>query len=147
MVVKLLTSDGRAFEAPDSLRSASVTLTNVCDEMTDSDELIPLPEVAGQDLEVILDFFAKSYDNPEATPEHHIGYFTDLDDPRAVLRVMKAANYLACDCVLESAGLSIARLIESLSVDEIRDRLGIENDFTSEEEEQIRRDCAWAFAD
>lgn len=147
MVIKLLTSDGQTFEAPDSLRHASVTLSNVCDELMDPDEIVPLPEVAAQELRLILDFFAKTYDDPEATTEHHVGYFADLDDPRAVLRVMKAANYLACDCILESAGLSIARLIESLSVEEIRQKLGIENDFTPEEEEQIRRDCAWAFSE
>lgn len=60
-----------------------------------------------------------------------------------VLRI-QAANYLDIKPLLDVGCKTVANMIKGKSPEEIRKTFNITNDFTPEEEEQIRRENEWA---
>jgi len=57
----------------------------------------------------------------------------------------QAANYLNIKDLLDLTCQAAADMIKGKTPDEIRKIFNIKNDFTPEEEEEIRRDNQWAF--
>ncbi|TMW84254.1 hypothetical protein EJD97_025528 [Solanum chilense] len=55
-----------------------------------------------------------------------------------------AANYLNIKSMLDLTCQTVADMIKEKTPEEIRKTFNIENDFTPEEEEEIRRENAWA---
>lgn len=56
----------------------------------------------------------------------------------------QAANYLDIKPLLDVGCKTVANMIKGKSPEEIRKTFNITNDFTPEEEEQIRRENEWA---
>ena len=56
---------------------------------------------------------------------------------------VQAANYLDIKGLLDVTCKTVANMIKGKSPDEIRRTFNIKNDFTPEEEEQIRKENAW----
>jgi len=56
----------------------------------------------------------------------------------------QAANYLNIQSLLDLTTQTVAELIKGKTPEQIRTEFGIVNDFTPEEEEEIRRDNAWS---
>jgi S-phase kinase-associated protein 1 len=56
----------------------------------------------------------------------------------------QAANYLDIKALLDLGCKTVANMIKGKSPEEIRKTFNIQNDFTPEEEEQIRRENEWA---
>jgi len=56
----------------------------------------------------------------------------------------KASNYLDIKPLLDVGCKTVANMIKGKSPEEIRKTFNITNDFTPEEEEQIRRENEWA---
>lgn len=61
-----------------------------------------------------------------------------------VTNIAQAANYLDIKALLDVGCKTVANMIKGKSPDEIRKTFNIQNDFTPEEEEQIRRENEWA---
>lgn len=59
-------------------------------------------------------------------------------------RIRQAANYLDIGPLLDLGCKTIANLVKGKSAEGIRNLFNITNDFTLEEEEQIRRENEWA---
>ena len=70
--------------------------------------------------------------------------FIDLDKVDDIIDIVIAANFLDIDPLTELSCAKLASLIKGKSVEEIRKKFGIENDFTAEEEAQIREENKWA---
>jgi hypothetical protein len=89
-------------------------------------------------------------------PEVHAGGPGDAvrDHPRTfpsallfsntTLTVLQAANYLDIKALLDVGCKTVANMIKGKSPEEIRKTFNIQNDFTPEEEDQIRRENEWA---
>jgi hypothetical protein len=60
------------------------------------------------------------------------------------LTLQQAANYLDIKALLDVGCKTVANMIKGKSPDEIRKTFNIQNDFTPEEEDQIRRENEWA---
>ncbi|XP_022858853.1 SKP1-like protein 1A [Olea europaea var. sylvestris] len=58
---------------------------------------------------------------------------------------IKAANYLNIKSLLDLTCQTVADMIKGKTPEEIRKTFSIKNDFTPEEEEDVRRENAWAF--
>lgn len=58
--------------------------------------------------------------------------------------VFQAANYLDIKALLDVGCKTVANMIKGKSPEEIRKTFNIQNDFTPEEEDQIRRENEWA---
>lgn len=56
----------------------------------------------------------------------------------------QAANYLDIKGLLDVGCKTVANMIKGKSPEEIRKTFNIQNDFTPEEEDQIRRENEWA---
>jgi S-phase kinase-associated protein 1 len=57
-----------------------------------------------------------------------------------------ASNYLNCKLTLDAGCTYIANIIKGRTPEEIRKVFHINNDFTPEEEDEVRRENAWAFS-
>ena len=57
----------------------------------------------------------------------------------------QAANYLNIKGLLDLTCQTVADMIKGKTPEEIRKTFNIKNDFTPEEEEEIRRENQWAF--
>jgi S-phase kinase-associated protein 1 len=64
--------------------------------------------------------------------------------PWLFLTLEQAANYLDIKALLDVGCKTVANMIKGKSPDEIRKTFNIQNDFTPEEEDQIRRENEWA---
>lgn len=60
------------------------------------------------------------------------------------MRSLQAANYLDIKALLDVGCKTVANMIKGKSPEEIRKTFNIQNDFTPEEEDQIRRENEWA---
>jgi S-phase kinase-associated protein 1 len=65
-------------------------------------------------------------------------------DQKMLFEIILAANYLDIKALLDLGCKTVANMIKSKSPDEIRNTFNIQNDFTPEEEDQIRRENEWA---
>lgn len=63
---------------------------------------------------------------------------------RQPLTSSQAANYLDIKGLLDVGCKTVANMIKGKSPEEIRKTFNIQNDFTPEEEDQIRRENEWA---
>ena len=60
-----------------------------------------------------------------------------------LFEVIKSANFLEIESLLDLTCAKVATMLKGKSVEEIRETFGIENDFTPEEEEEIRKENTW----
>ena len=58
---------------------------------------------------------------------------------------LQAANYLNIKNLLDLTCQTVADMIKGKTPEEIRTTFNIKNDFTAEEEEEVRRENQWAF--
>ena len=65
-------------------------------------------------------------------------------DQEMLFEIILAANYLDIKALLDVGCKTVANMIKGKTPDEIRKTFNIQNDFTPEEEEQIRRENEWA---
>lgn len=59
--------------------------------------------------------------------------------------VMQAANYLNIKGLLDLTCRTVANMMQGKSPEEIRALFNIVNDYTPEEEAEVRRENQWAF--
>lgn len=59
--------------------------------------------------------------------------------------LLQAANYLNIKNLLDLTCQTVADMIKGKTPEEIRKTFNIKNDFTPEEEEEVRRENQWAF--
>ncbi|KAI7104863.1 hypothetical protein KC343_g16226, partial [Hortaea werneckii] len=65
-------------------------------------------------------------------------------DQEMLFEIILAANYMDIKALLDVGCKTVANMIKGKSPEEIRKTFNIQNDFTPEEEEQIRRENEWA---
>lgn len=75
----------------------------------------------------------------------HFCFVMDILANLSVLPIFQAANYLNIKSLLDLTCQTVADMIKGKTPEEIRKTFNIKNDFTPEEEEEVRRENQWAF--
>jgi len=144
--IRLVSSDGQNFDAPGYVVDLSQTISAVLDDIGDDSDisLVPLPNVDGKTLALIIEQCGMLHRGDQEKLE------TSLRDAQttsrdSIFEIIKAANYLNITALLKTACKSVAECIKGKTPEEVRQTFGIKNDFTPEEEEQMKIEKAWAF--
>ncbi|VDN52286.1 unnamed protein product [Dracunculus medinensis] len=115
---------------------------------------IPLDTISGSILRKVIQWCQYHKDDPE-TPEEMDSKEKRTDDippwdveflkvdQGTLFELILAANFLDIKGLLDVTCKTVANMIKGKSPEEIRRTFNIKNDFTPEEEEQIRKENAW----
>ncbi|CAN9362319.1 unnamed protein product [Alternaria alternata] len=137
-LISITTSDGVEMKVERPVAERSILIKNLLEDLGgESEESIPIPN---------------SQNDPPATQDDDSDSrkkSTDIDewdqkfmqvDQEMLFEIILAANYLDIKALLDVGCKTVANMIKGKSPDEIRKTFNIQNDFTPEEEEQIRRE-------
>ncbi|KAK9834280.1 hypothetical protein WJX81_003175 [Elliptochloris bilobata] len=152
-VVKLRSSDAEMFEVPEEVAYQSLTIKNMIED-TGTEAAIPLPNVSAKILSKVIEYCKfhvaaeqKVEDKPAKGEEEVKNYDNEFVkvDQGTLFELILAANYLNIKSLLDLTCLTVANMIKGKTPEEIRKTFNIPNDFTPEEEEEVRRENQWAF--
>ncbi|CDH61536.1 s-phase kinase-associated protein 1a-likeprotein [Lichtheimia corymbifera JMRC:FSU:9682] len=154
MSVKLISSDNEDFTVDKAVAERSVLIKNMLEDVGDSDAPIPLPNVNAKILRKVIEWCDHHRNDPiVAQQDEQDRRNTDIDewdqkymevDQETLFDVILAANYLDIKPLLDVGCKTVANMIKGKSAEEIRRTFNITNDFTPEEEAQIRKENEWA---
>jgi S-phase kinase-associated protein 1 len=104
-----------------------------------------LLSVEGRILALVLDFYAALGEGTPPSRSERIAQFlaTSATDQGTLFHLILAANVLGAKDLLDATCKNVADQIAGKTPEEIRSHFNIENDFTPEEEEEVRRENAW----
>ncbi|KAJ4976034.1 hypothetical protein NE237_001140 [Protea cynaroides] len=153
--VLLRSSDGESFEIDEIVAYVSETIKNIIDDGC-YDGVIPIPNVYSKTLIKVIEYCkkhvednGKEYDKEskkEKIEERKRWEANYMDiDQEVLYHLMIAANYLEIKGLLHLTVEKAANMIRGKTPEQIREIFNIKNDFTPEEEEQIRKENVWAF--
>lgn len=152
--ITLLSSDNKEFKVEKEVAEKSVLIKNMLEDIGESDSSIPLPNVKGKILEKVIEWCTyhkdkfKKYENEDGNFRN-----TEIDewnqkymevDQETLFDIILASNYLDIKPLLDIGCKSVANMIKGKSAEEIRKTFNIVNDFTPEEEAQIKKENEWA---
>ncbi len=142
----LISSDNQVFNVPADICRQSVTIQNLCEDLNENNEqavTIPLPNVDGPTLARVIEYCAHKTSTSGEDAAWDAEY---VELPQtALFELVMAANYLDIAPLLDLACRAVAALIRGKTPEEIRKTFNITNDFTPEEEADVRRENGWAF--
>ncbi|XP_076935924.1 SKP1-like protein 1B [Bidens hawaiensis] len=148
--IVLRSSDGETFEVDEAVAVESQTIKHMIEDGC-ADTSIPLPNVTSKILSKVIEYCKKHVEAPtteDYLTEEEIKAF-DADfvkvDQSTLFDLILAANYLNIKSLLDLTCQTVADMIKGKTPEEIRKTFNIKNDFTPEEEEEVRRENAWAF--
>ncbi|XP_059065089.1 SKP1-like protein 1A isoform X2 [Cryptomeria japonica] len=149
----LLSSDDEMFEVDQAVAFASETIKNMIED-TSVESVVPLPNVNSKILAKVIEYCKYHVDAAKTTEETTAiseGGVKKWDqeyvkvDQATLFDLILAANYLNINNLLHFTCQTVADMIEGKSPEDIRKTFNIENDFTPEEEAEVRRENQWAF--
>jgi S-phase kinase-associated protein 1 len=153
-LIKLQSSDEQEFEVEKSLAEQSVTIKNMLEDIPENDTAIPLPNVSGKILQKVIEYWKYHADHPVPPSDENKDTRRTDDimpwdqefckvDQATLFELILAANYLDIKPLLDLTCKTVANMIRGKTPEELRKTFNIKNDFTPEEEEQIRKENAW----
>ncbi|XP_010514085.1 PREDICTED: SKP1-like protein 14 [Camelina sativa] len=151
--VVLTSSDGVTFEIEEAVARKLQIIGHMIDDDC-ADKAIPLANVTGKILALVIEYCKKHVDDKDSTKEEEakaeelktwdVEFMKNIDI-ETTFSIILAANYLNVKDLLDLTCQSVADHIKDMSPEEIRTIFNIECDFTPEEEANIRKENAWAF--
>ncbi|PRQ47355.1 putative S-phase kinase-associated protein [Rosa chinensis] len=148
--ITLKSSDGESFEVEEAVALESQTIKHMIEDDC-ADNGIPLPNVTSKILAKVIEYCKKHVDaaKPDEKVTEEELKIWDQDfvkvDQATLFDLILAANYLNIKNLLDLTCQTVADMIKGKTPEEIRKTFNIKNDFTPEEEEEVRRENQWAF--
>mmetsp|Transcript_51189 Transcript_51189/g.136369 ORF Transcript_51189/g.136369 Transcript_51189/m.136369 type:complete len:165 (+) Transcript_51189:118-612(+) len=153
--LKLKSSQGEVFEVEPEVACMSTLIKNMVDD-SGTDEEIPLPNVKTAILSKVLDYCKYHKDNAPEEIQKPLKS-TNLEEcgvsewdseyvrieQEELFELILAANYLDIKSLLDLTCAKVASMIKGKNTEEIRKQFNIVNDFTPEEEAQVREENRW----
>ncbi|CAL9245703.1 unnamed protein product [Arabidopsis halleri] len=149
-MVMLQSCDGESFQVEEAVAVQSQTIAHMVEDDCVGDE-IPILNVTGATLSKVIEYCKKHVVAESLTEESKDelkkwdAEFMKAMEQSTLFDVILAANYLNIKDLLDLGCQTVADTITDKNPDEIRALLGIRNDFTPVEEEEIRQQNQWAF--
>jgi len=141
--VKLKSRQEEVFEVEAKAAFRSITIKNMIDD-TGFQIHVPVPMVDSQTLAKVIEYLKyhqRADDESLDDPLWDVNY-VKVDD-ETLFNLILAANYLDIKPLLDLTCKAVADEIKGKTPEEIRTRFNIKNDFTPEEEEEVKRENAW----
>jgi S-phase kinase-associated protein 1 len=152
------------FEVPEPVLKHSECIKNMMQDTNDTE--IPFENIDPKTMSLILQFCwflteknenSKKYSKDQQMSEKEEeeeekkrkitsfeeAFMEDLDAQKKLFDVTIATNFLNIEYLLDVCTKHIARKIVGKTPEEVREEFGIVNDFTPEEEEQIKKENSW----
>ncbi|KAL9936921.1 hypothetical protein V8E36_004156 [Tilletia maclaganii] len=154
--IQLMTSDKETFNLDRDVAERSVMIKNMLEDIGEMSGPIPLANVSGTVFKKIVEYCTHHRADPPAPQddvEEARKRTTDISDwdskfiqvdQEMLFEIILASNYLDIKPLLDVGCKHVANMIKGKSAEEIRKQFNIKNDFTPEEEEQIRKENEWA---
>ncbi|KAL9007235.1 MAG: hypothetical protein Q9188_000038 [Gyalolechia gomerana] len=156
--ITLQSSDGTPITVARDISERSILIKNMIEDIGDEaiEEAIPIPNVNEPVLRKVIEWCTHHRADPPAAADDDTDSrkkTTDIDewdqkfmqvDQEMLFEIILAANYLDIKPLLDVGCKTVANMIKGKSPEEIRKTFNIQNDFTPEEEDQIRRENEWA---
>ncbi|XP_039823146.1 SKP1-like protein 1 isoform X2 [Panicum virgatum] len=154
-MITLKSSDGEEFEVEEAVAMESQTIRHMIEDDC-ADNGIPLPNVNSKILSKVIEYCNKHVHAAAAAAAANSNAASGEDlknwdadfvkvDQATLFDLILAANYLNIKGLLDLTCQTVADMIKGKTPEEIRKTFNIKNDFTPEEEEEIRRENQWAF--
>lgn len=154
----LSSSDGEDIHVDKDVAERSLLIKNMVGDLGEEamTEAIPIPNVNAAVLKKVIEWCQHHRADPPAPAEDDSDSrkkTTDIEewdqkfmqvDQEMLFEIILAANYLDIKQLLDVGCKTVANMIKGKSPEEIRKTFNIQNDFTPEEEDQIRRENEWA---
>eukprot|EP00933_Yihiella_yeosuensis_P035309 TRINITY_DN2882_c1_g1_i1.p1 TRINITY_DN2882_c1_g1~~TRINITY_DN2882_c1_g1_i1.p1 ORF type:complete len:194 (-),score=45.58 TRINITY_DN2882_c1_g1_i1:140-634(-) len=154
-LLKLRSSQGEVFEVDPEVACMSTLIKNMVDD-SGTDEEIPLPNVKTAILSKVIDYCKFHKENPpeeihkplksvsllECGVSHWDDEYVNIEQ-EVLFELILAANYLDIKSLLDLTCAKVASMIKGKNTEEIRKQFNIVNDFTPEEEAQVREENRW----
>jgi len=156
--ITLVSNDGVAIPVAREVAMRSMLITNMMDDLGDTVETteVPIPNVNESVLKKVIEWCEHHKNDPTTSPDDDSDSrkkTTDIEewdqkfmqvDQEMLFEIILASNYLDIKPLLDVGCKTVANMIKGKSPEEIRKTFNITNDFTPEEEDQIRRENEWA---
>ncbi|KAI3795583.1 hypothetical protein L1987_38239 [Smallanthus sonchifolius] len=151
--VVLTSSDGQKFEVQLQIALQSETIRKMIDDGGFLDEIVlSFPNITGETMSKVVEYCNKHvhYDGAgnNITVNDEMRAFNKqfVDVPNeTIFDLILAANHLNIKSLLDLTCQKVTDMTKGKSPDEIRKTFNIKNEFTPEEEEEIRRENQWSF--
>jgi S-phase kinase-associated protein 1 len=154
--VVLIPPDGQRVEVARNVAEMSVLIKEMlADDEDDETPEIPLPNVQKDILDKVIEFCGHHVNDPmpeidkplkSANMNDVVGdwdaKFIDVEQS-TLFSIILAANYLDLPSLLDLSCAKVASMIKGKTPEEIRKTFNIVNDFTPEEEAQVREENKW----
>ncbi|EOA23326.1 hypothetical protein CARUB_v10019328mg [Capsella rubella] len=148
--IVLTSSDGESFEIDEAVARKLQIIAHMIDDDC-AGKAIPLANVTGKILALVIEY-CKIHVNdkdPNSSKETNENVSSDPNEESEENKEAKEEevmnNWDAEFMKRSLTSQTVADYIKDKTVEEVREIFNIENDFTPEEEEQIRKENEWAF--
>ncbi|UJR07686.1 hypothetical protein I4U23_011971 [Adineta vaga] len=154
--IKLQSNDGDTFDVDVEIAKQSATIKTMLEDlgMSEEDDIIPLPNVNSAILKKVIQWATYHKDDPpppedDENREKNLADISSWDqdflkvDQGTLFELILAANYLDIKGLLDVTCKTVANMIKGKTPEEIRRTFNIKNDFTPQEEEQIKKENEW----
>jgi S-phase kinase-associated protein 1 len=150
-IVTVITGDEVKLQMPYRAAMMSKTMANMLDDIPDEIATpIPLPNVMGNVMQKVIEFCVHHMNDTEPVEEDPKR--TDIEpwdqefckmDQALLFTTILAANYLDIKPLLDATCKTVAQSLKGLTPENIRTKFNIKNDFTPEEESQVKKENEW----
>ena len=153
-LITLVSSDGEKMQISAKAAQRSQLVKGIIEDYPDDAE-VPLNNFKSNILKKIKEYLEHYQDSDPKEIERPLASqnYQDCVEPwdyefinvdlDLIFEIILAANYMDIKPLLELASSKIASIIKGKTPEEIRKTFNIQNDFTPEEEQQIRDENQW----
>ncbi|KAJ7157042.1 S-phase kinase-associated protein 1A-like protein [Mycena crocata] len=156
-MVLLISSDNVSFTVDKEVVQRSTFIKNMLEDVGDSGGPIVFPNITSIILQKVVEYCEYRRGDPADDCERRPGGLrerrSDISawderflavDQDVLFDLIIAANYLDIQRLIDIGCMTVAKKIKGKSPDEIRKIFNIVNDFTPEEEAEMRKENEWA---